>query len=163
MASANINLRPLGENPVTRVSDAWRWCDFHKHLSTSISAVISFFMHFGLASGHLGFLVFGKGATWQMSERALAVIKTLQLRVRARRWRYFLTSVGCELWRRNWGVFEAWPICQEKTPVGTESCQRNDKITLADLETTTLRSLIALWLAFVKDRLAANSNLSNFS
>lgn len=93
---------------------AWCWCDFHKHLSASgsasISAIISFFMlclHFGLASGHWGFLVFGKGATWQMSERALAVIKTLQLWVRVRRWRYFLTAAGCELWRRNWGVFEA--------------------------------------------------------
>lgn len=149
---------------------AWCWCDFHKHLSasgsTGILAIISFFMlclHFGLTSGHLGFLVFGKGATWQMSERALAVIKTLQLRVQARHWHYFLTSAGSELWRRNWGVFEAWPICQEKTPVGTESCQRNDKITLAKLETTTLRSLTALSLAFVNDRLATNSDLSDFS
>ncbi len=149
---------------------AWCWCDFHKHLSASgsasISDIISFFMlclHFGLASGHLGFLVFGKGATWQMSERALAVIKTLQLRVRVRRWCNFLTAAGCELWRRNWGAFEAWPICQEKTPVGTESCQRNDKITLAKLETTTLRSLTALSLAFVNKRLAANSDLSDFS
>ncbi len=47
--------------------------------------------------------------------------------------------------------------------MGTESCQRNDKITLAKLETTTLRSLTALSLAFVNKRLAANSDLSDFS
>lgn len=48
-------------------------------------------------------------------------------------------------------------------PVGTKTCQRNDKITLAKLATTTLRSLTAVSLAFVNDRLDANSDSSNLS